>query len=204
MTKYLLIRHGQTDWNVAKRWQGHADIALNANGLRQAALVAARLAASDYEISAIYSSDLKRAAETARQIGEAVGVEVMYTAELRERDVGVVSGLTREQIRQQYPEADLSAKKGEFHPPEGESPQELSDRMAAAFAEITAKKHDGDVLIVSHGGSLRALITGALGLPTTPDMRIRVGGNTSLSLLGQRNGYFYLSLLNDTSHLLAE
>src|SRR5580698_2711061 len=97
----FLARHGETDWNVAGRWQGHTDVPLNANGRAQALSVAEALRGAG--LSGVVSSDLSRARETAKIVGESLGVEVAYLdADLRERTFGVFEGLTRDECEQRH------------------------------------------------------------------------------------------------------
>jgi probable phosphoglycerate mutase len=99
-----LIRHGETEWNLAGRWQGHADVPLNELGARQAQLVGRRLAREGARFDAIYSSDLARAFQTAWEIGAAVKVPVQLLPPLREIDLGAWSGRTYDEIKQLFPE----------------------------------------------------------------------------------------------------
>src|SRR5581483_11305534 len=95
MTTLLLVRHGETDWNAERRWQGHADVPLNARGREQARALAEELAGES--IDAIYSSDLSRAQDTADIVGARLDVPVVVDPDLREIDVGPVEGLTAEE-----------------------------------------------------------------------------------------------------------
>src|SRR6185437_6606991 len=97
MTTLLLVRHGETDWNAERRYQGHADVPLNDRGVEQARELAEQLAGE--RIDAIYSSDLSRAHATAEIVGERLGVPVVTDPDLREIDVGAVEGLTFEESR---------------------------------------------------------------------------------------------------------
>src|SRR5947199_3660663 len=96
MATLLLIRHGETDWNAEHRWQGHADVPLNARGREQAKALAEELAPEG--IDAIYASDLSRARDTAEIVGERLGVPVVLDPDLREIDVGSREGLTGEEV----------------------------------------------------------------------------------------------------------
>jgi broad specificity phosphatase PhoE len=100
-TRILLARHGETEWNRLGRWQGHADPPLNDLGRRQAEILAEQLAGDT--VSAVYSSDLRRARETARIVAERIGLPVTEDSALREIDVGSWSGLTRDEVRERFP-----------------------------------------------------------------------------------------------------
>jgi len=140
VTTLLLVRHGETDWNAERRWQGHADVPLNARGLEQAQALADQLAADPVYV--IYSSDLSRARDTATIVGERLSVDVLVDADLREIDVGPIEGLTAEEARS-------------FERWQGEPKEEHAERVLRAVQRI-AERHPGQrVLVVTHGGSLR-------------------------------------------------
>jgi probable phosphoglycerate mutase len=164
VTTLLLARHGETDWNRELRFQGHADPPLNDVGRRQARELAGRLA--DEGIAAIYCSDLRRAHETARIVGEALGVEVTVVPGLREIDVGSWSGLTRDEISEHFPDGFARWLEGaQGH--DGESGDELRARVIETAERIAAAHPGGRILLVTHGGALRALLTHAAGAPST-------------------------------------
>jgi broad specificity phosphatase PhoE len=146
VTTILLARHGETDWNVEGRLQGWDDKPLNENGRAQARELAARIA--DVRFDAVYASDLARARETAEIVAEPHGVPVLVEPGLREMHYGSWSGLTRAEIEERYPGQTRH---------DGETGEEHLERVLRA-AERIAARHPGErVLIVSHGGSLRAL-----------------------------------------------
>ena len=157
MTTILLARHGETDWNRDGRFQGWADPPLNETGRGQAQALAVQL--EDVPIDAVFSSDLRRAHETALIVAEPHGIPVVVDQGLREIDVGSWSGLTRTEIEERFPDA-------EHH--DGETREEHLARVLAAVERI-ACVHPGDrILIVSHGGSLLTLRRHALGDPVHP------------------------------------
>lgn len=176
MTTILLARHGETDWNRAGRFQGWADPGLNETGRAQARDLAAQLAVVPFD--AVYSSDLRRAHETALLVAEPHGVPVVTDRGLREIDVGSWSGLTRAEIEERFPGM-------EHH--DGESRENHLVRVLEAVERI-AQAHPGErVLIVSHGGSLRALRRHAVGEPVHPlpncsvyELRFRDGAFTTV------------------------
>ncbi len=160
MTTILLARHGESDWNRERRWQGHADRPLTDRGRAQAGALADRL--SGVEIAAVYASDLMRAFETARAVATPRGLSVEGRRDLREVDVGSWSGLRQEEID---PAEIERWKAGEKAWDGGESYEEMAARMVRAVSEIAAAFPDRTVLVVSHGGSIRAVHAHALGLP---------------------------------------
>jgi 2,3-bisphosphoglycerate-dependent phosphoglycerate mutase len=180
VTTILLARHGQSDWNAAKRWQGHADRPLTELGRRQAQELAARLA--ETELDAVYSSDLQRALETARIVAEAKGVDLHTDRGLREVDVGSWSGLTRAEAEKRFPEAYQRWLQGGEGWPDGETYEHLRRRVTAAVYRIAAAHERGRVLVVAHGGSIRAIHAAALGVDVHTYRRIqRVEPNATLS-----------------------
>ncbi len=152
MTTLLLARHGETDWNRELRIQGSSDIDLNELGRQQAQFLAQEL--TDVDLDAIYASDLSRARATAAAVAATHALEVNIDPRLRERSFGSWEGLTREDITA-FPE-------GSRH--DGESDEQVRERMLAAVQEIAAKHPGEQVLIVSHGGALNTLWHHALGV----------------------------------------
>jgi broad specificity phosphatase PhoE len=160
-TTILLARHGETDWNRELRWQGHADRPLTAAGRDQARALAQELA--DEPIAAVYSSDLIRAHETARIVADRLGLDVTVLPDLREIDVGSWSGLTRDEIAHHFPEGYRRWVEEGLTGHDGETGEQLAERIVGAVERI-ASAHPGDrVLVVSHGGAMRAVLNHAHG-----------------------------------------
>ena len=161
-TRILLARHGETEWNRIGRWQGQADPPLNDTGRRQAAALADRLAGQP--ISAVYTSDLRRASETARIVADRLGVELHEDPGLREIDVGSWSGLTRAEVEERFPEGFQRWQAGGIGH-DGETSEQLTARVVAAVERV-ARAHPGaTVLAVTHGGAIRAVRRHAAGDP---------------------------------------
>ena len=177
MTRILLARHGETDWNRVGRWQGHADLPLNDAGRTQAAELAERLAGDG--IAAIYSSDLMRASQTARVVADRLGLAVVEDAGLREIDVGSWSGLTRAEVEQRFPEGYARWLGGEIGH-DGETREELTERVVGAVEQIAAEHPEGTILVVTHGGAIRAIRRHASG---DPGDSIENCGTSSLELV---------------------
>ncbi len=161
-TRILLARHGETDWNRIGRWQGHADPPLNDTGRKQAAELAEQLVGDG--VTALYSSDLRRATETARVVGDRLGLAVVEIVELREIDVGSWSGLTRAEVQERFPEGFARWLDGEIGH-DGETREQLTERVVAAVERIAEAHPDEKVLVVTHGGAIRALRRHAAGDP---------------------------------------
>ena len=150
-TTILLARHGETDWNAERRVQGHTDTPLNARGREQARALAGNLAGE--RLDAVYASDLGRAAETARAVARQRGLHVVELAELRERHFGSWEGLSDTEVLERFPDARERPHWGD-----GESPSELSERVLGALRRSAEAYPDGRVLVVTHGGPLRAVL----------------------------------------------
>jgi broad specificity phosphatase PhoE len=160
-TTLLIARHGETDWNRERRWQGHADPPLNELGREQARGLAARPGSDPPD--AIYSSDLARACETAEIVGARLGVDVRLDERLREVDVGEWSGLTTSEIERLYPEGLRKRRAGGTGWKRGESYAAMGARVVEALHDIATATPDGRVLVVTHGGPMCSVWLGAGG-----------------------------------------
>jgi broad specificity phosphatase PhoE len=180
VTTLLLARHGETDWNRDRRWQGHADRPLTERGRAQAEELAERLA--DVALDAVYSSDLRRARETAEAVARAQELVVVQLPELREVDVGSWEGLTRAGAETRFPDGFRRWLAGGTGWDDGESYGEMSARVLDAVDGIARENEGGRVLIVSHGGPIRAIHGAALGMDVEAYRRVRpVEPNARLS-----------------------
>lgn len=163
-TRIIAIRHGETDWNIATRLQGHTDIALNATGRWQAQCVAQALAEED--IAAIYTSDLSRAHDTALAIAASVpSRKVIPTTGLRERGFGIFEGKTYAQIDTEEPEEARRWRQRDIHfaPEGGETLVHLQDRIARTVNTIASPHLGEQIVLVAHGGVLDTLYRLATG-----------------------------------------
>lgn len=161
----IIVRHGQTRWNLDGRIQGHLDSELTPLGLRQAEAVAARLA--EERLDAVYSSDLRRSLRTAEVICRSAGLPVVPDPRLRERSMGLFEGLTFEEIRRRYPEdyARFAARGPEYAIPGGESMRQCHERVIVGLQAV-ADRHPGRrAVVVTHGGPLSAAFRHTMGLP---------------------------------------
>ncbi len=163
--EFWLVRHGQTDWNIQRRYQGHKDIPLNAAGREQARVLAADLNGASF--AAAYSSDLSRAVETAAILTKHHPMTIVTDTRLREIAMGDWEGRSLAEVSSERPGSDGGLAYTEVHSraPGGESLAEVAAR-ARSFADEIAEKYPGQVvLIVSHGLTLAALRCLAVGLP---------------------------------------
>jgi broad specificity phosphatase PhoE len=159
MTELLLARHGETDWNLENRVQGQTDRPLNTRGLDQARALASRLAAEP--LVAVYASDLARARDTAKIVADGHGLEVVIDPDLREKNFGSWEGLTDVEILERFPDA----VRGSWG--DGETSETVADRAISAIERIREQHPFGAVLVVSHGGPLRAILA-YLAVPDEP------------------------------------
>lgn len=174
MTTILLARHGETDWNSERRWQGHADRPLNELGREQAHALAESL--SDRLIDAVYSSDLLRAQETARIVADRIEAPLEVDAGLREVDVGDWSGREHREVEGIDPDGYRRWQQGGKGWNGGESYEEMGARVVATVLRL-AESHPGEtILVVSHGGSIRACRAVAAGLTYAGSRLSPVGG----------------------------
>lgn len=200
MTEIILVRHGQTAQNSAKRFQGHSDTELDAVGRDQARRVAERLGTLD--VAAVYCSDLARARQTAEPLAGSLRLPIEARADLREIDVGKAAGLTKDELRAQYP-AIFAEGWHRVAFPGGESYEQTALRVTAAAREIAAAHRGGRVVAVTHGGAIRAAVAGLVGI----SLEI-LGGvfvmNTSITRISvDEHGRGRLLTFNDAAHLEA-
>ena len=165
MRRLCLVRHGQTDWNSEERFQGQRDVPLNQKGRLEAHSLAQRLI--DISFSAIYTSDLKRAKETAEIIAERLHLPITIEPRLREINQGKWEGKSFEVIRNRYAEQwnQRTIDPVNFRPPGGESIAEVADRVYAAVNDIVNLTPSDFVMIVSHGLAIATILCKANGIP---------------------------------------
>jgi 2,3-bisphosphoglycerate-dependent phosphoglycerate mutase len=199
-TILILIRHGETEWNLQGRWQGHHDSPLTDNGRHQAQIMADSL--KQIRFSALYSSDLGRAMETAGYISKVTGKSVGFDPRLRERSLGVFEGLTTEQIKLQYPDEynDIIKSDADYAPPEAESIRQRSSRNVDCFIEL-AERHCGEsIIIVCHGGVIDSLFRHVVRVSLEGPRRYKIW-NTGKNTFSYEQGTWQLLTFGDISHL---
>ncbi len=202
--RLILIRHGETEWNVTLQYQGHANIPLNDRGRWQARAVGERL--RQLQASAIYASDIARAWETAEIIGESVGLTPQPMAELREIDVGQWEGLTPEELYRRFPDHMREYERDPARTVrlEGESYAQLQERALVALQCIhETHQPDETVVAVSHGGTIRALLCHIIGLNLIYFGRIWLDNGSITELRYGKHGW-RLMRLSDAAHLEGE
>ena len=201
-TEFLAVRHGETDENLSGILQGQFDTKLNDLGLRQAKCVAERLRNEKFD--RIFSSDLSRALVTAEAIAKYhPDVPIVTLRVLREWDLGVLQGGKWSDLKLRYPDvaAAIDAGDDQMKIPGGESRADLRQRIADCLDELADRYEGQRLLLVSHGGSIRAMFRHVVG-PTLSDYRRSpLCGNTGVSSFRRVDGFWQLVSWNDTSHL---
>jgi broad specificity phosphatase PhoE len=187
VTTIFLARHGESDWNVEKRFQGHTDRPLTERGREQAYALADLVAGE--KIDAIYTSPLSRAQETAEIVAARAGLEPVALPELREVDTGSWSGLSRADVEARFPEGFARWRSGGSGWEDGETYEEMAERVIGALGTVAEAHPDGRVLVISHGGPIRAIHAAAEGLAIDDYRRLRpVEPNARLSTVAVENG----------------
>jgi probable phosphoglycerate mutase len=200
-TRIIAVRHGETSWNVDARIQGQLDIGLNDNGRWQARRVGEALASED--ITAVYSSDLGRAHETAQAVAEVAGIPVVADEGLRERSFGIFEGKTFDEIHETWPDHAHNWRKRipEWQPPEGgESLLELRERVTRTMHELAARHPGEQIVVVAHGGVLDTLYRIATGQEVNSPRTWELPNGAINRLLWTPEG-FTLVGWSDTQHL---
>jgi len=199
MTKIMLIRHGDTDWNVEEIFRGRVDIELNETGIKQAELLAKHL--SDEKIVAIYSSPLKRALRTAEIITGSRNVDVTPAPELIDFDYGEWQGLSHSMVKERYPKLynDWMSNPQVVRMPKGENLDDVKRRTISLVDRLIAE-HEGTIALVSHRVIHKVLICALLGLDNSRFWNIRLDTCGITTFTCDDNG-FVLVRHNDTSFL---
>jgi len=197
-----IVRHGATDWNQSGRIQGHIDIPLNETGRAQARLVSGRLAA--FGATALFSSDLLRAYETAQIIGQATGLKVTQNPGLREINFGAWQGLLSLQIRERDPEVYAARRANPYDvaPAGAETWRHFYERALQAVHEILAVIEAERLIVVTHGGVCTTLGLRALGFDCT-GKRTFDSHNCGIHTIAVQGDTWRAVALNDITHLTA-
>lgn len=198
MITLILVRHGETDWNVAGRLAGFSDGAvLTKEGQRQAELLAIKL--RNLKIDIIYSSKLKRAKQTARIISKTINKRVIYKEFLNERSWGIYEGTDHKKIFENV-EKMLTQRRLKYKPKGGESLIEFEKRLQRGLRKIMENNDEQNILIVSHGGVIKTLIPILKKAPLEEAYNLKVS-NASLTIFNINESKVEIKLINDVSHL---
>jgi alpha-ribazole phosphatase len=200
--KLLITRHGETDFNLARRYQGQSDIPLNQTGIQQAELIAKRLTGE--KIDAVYSSDLSRAADTAKKIAsmQMQSPELQTDPRWRELSFGDWEGLNHEEMNAGWHDLVTTwyADPANTSTPNGETLSQLADRVKSVLDELKNKHNDETIVVVSHSGAIQALLCFTLGVDLNRYWQFRIS-QASLTVINFYEDNAILNLFNDVSHL---
>jgi broad specificity phosphatase PhoE len=196
MTKVILIRHGQTNWNLRKKYCGFTDLCLNMRGKKQAEKLRLRL--KNELVHKVYSSDRRRAFQTAKIIFKGAGIEKV--GDLREMSFGIFEGLSYKEILRKHPLLYKKWLKRPFNVtiPNGENPLDFKKRIMRAFRKITLHNKGKTVAVVCHGGTISVILNHSL---KSNDFWKRIPASASLNIIEYKNSKVKIKLFNDTSHL---
>jgi len=200
-TQVIIVRHGETEWNLKLIRQGHLDSPLTYRGAAQAKALADRLALERF--STLYSSDLGRALQTAQMIADVTGHEIITDPRLRERHLGIFQGLSGDEIRARFPDEYHSHRTlgPTYVIPQGESVEQQVARNIAYLNEL-AEKHFGEtIVVVTHGGVLSGLFRHTFSIPYNAPRRFEFT-NAGLNTFVYEQGNWFLQTWGDVSHLL--
>ena len=199
-THLIVVRHGETEWNIAGIRQGHLDSRLTARGMAQAKALAQRLARECF--AALYSSDLGRAVQTAVAVADLTGHDVITDARLRERHLGIFQGLNADEILRRFPEERrmLRTLGPDYVIPGGESMRQQVDRNVAFLTEL-AHKHAGEtIVVITHGGVVSGFFRHTLEIPLDAPRRFEFV-NAGLNVFAYEDAIWLLLTWGDVSHL---
>jgi phosphoserine phosphatase len=207
MTRIILVRHGQTDWNLDDRFRGRADVPLNATGVAQAQATGQRVA-EEWQPVAIYSSSLSRALDTGQAIADHLArsyqtnIPVQVISDLADFDFGKWEGLTPEEARQHWPEEIEAwyASPQTVHIPGGETLQDLRERAMKVIRDLVSQHSGETIAVVSHTDVNRIILLDMLGLRDDSFWRLRQD-TCAINVIEAEDGSFTIVTINDTCHL---
>jgi broad specificity phosphatase PhoE len=200
-TELYILRHGETQWNLEKRFQGHQDSPLTENGRKQAVQLAEILSSLHFDL--LVSSDLGRAIETAKILNEVLHISTFITDTLlRERDFGLLHGLTRPEAEITYPEIAKFIWTGSASQkaPDGESRTDVHHRAVAFLEKVKTSWNGKRILVVTHGGIVNAIVRDVLQIPLDAERRFKLP-NTALNIFSCEQGTWFLKSLGIVTHL---
>ena len=199
-TQLIIVRHGETEWNIKSIRQGNLDSRLTEKGMAQAKALAQRLAREHF--TALYSSDLGRAVQTAEEVASVTGHEIITDPRLRERHLGIFQGLSGDEIKQKHPEEyKLHRSLGpDYVIPGGESVKQQVARNIAYLNEIGSKHLGETIVVVTHGGVISGLFRHTFSIPFNAPRRFEFT-NAGLNIFAYEEGNWFLLTWGDVSHL---
>ena len=196
---FYIVRHGETNWNILGKTQGHGNSNLTEKGIEQATTLAQSI--NKYPIDYIYSSDLGRAVETANILADKLNLEVNKTKALREMGFGVWEGLLMDEIKESYADMYNTWRNAPhlFNIPGGETLSIIKDRVEEFIKEINEKYDNKHILLVSHSVTVRVILLSCLGSGLENIYRIKQD-NTALNIVEFKDYGPVVIKMNDTSH----
>jgi len=199
-TQVIIVRHGETEWNIKSIRQGNLDSRLTEKGMAQAKALAQRLARESF--TTLYSSDLGRAVQTAEEVASVTGHEIITDPRLRERHLGIFQGLSGEEIKQKHPEEyKLHRSLGpDYVIPGGESVKQQVARNIAYLNEIGSRHLGETIVVVTHGGVISGLFRHTFSIPFNAPRRFEFT-NAGLNIFAYDEGNWFLLTWGDVSHL---
>jgi broad specificity phosphatase PhoE len=199
VTRVIFIRPGETDWNRLIRWQGWVASPLNEHGRRQVQQLANYI--RHIGIKVLYTSDLRRALETAALLSEKLGFPAIPDERLRERNIGEWQGLTIDEMRSWFPTEyrDLLLDAENFRVPGGESRQDVCVRMRAAFDDIVEQANGETIGIISHTTAIHALLDELI--PDNASKEVSVSNTSVTTIARKEDGSWQLVAADDVMHL---
>ncbi len=200
-TEFVFVRHGQTHGNVTRNLQGQSNTDLDETGIQQVRLLARRLK-SHPPFDAIISSDLKRALDTAQILVESIGGTILPNPALREWNLGILEGRSWQELQLEYPDIMNSFLNShvDVEVPGGERRSMLETRVADCLHSLANEYVGKRLLLVTHGGALRAIFRHIVGLPSGDNMLPQTS-NASYNSCTFTNGIWQLTCWNDTAHI---
>lgn len=199
MRSLILIRHGRTAWNTARRLQGTHDEPLDDVGREQVRRLAERFRGE--HVDALYSSPLVRARDTAEPLAAAIGRPLILAPDWREIHVGSYEGLSADDAEARHPGWAEAMTRRSFAFPGGESPRQVTDRLAASFHELAARHPGERIAVVSHGFALHMFCAWLFGLTEDDVVTMRPRVNTAVTEIEDPCGAKRIVLANDALHL---
>jgi probable phosphoglycerate mutase len=200
-TTIIAVRHGETEWNLVGKQQGHLDSALTALGLLQAKALGDGL--KRFTIDRFYSGDLGRAVQTSQAISEAIELNFMVDSRLRERNLGILQGMTRREFRLNHPEESMlfEGNDPDYMLPQGESIRQRYQRAVQCVEELAALNAGRTILIVTHGGILMSLMHKSISLPLTQKRTYSLFNASINQFSISEKTAWSLDVWGDTNHL---
>lgn len=194
------VRHGETEWNLIEIQQGHLDSPLTEIGVRQAHLLADGLVSKNIEV--LYSSDLGRALQTAEIIAEKLSLDIVQEARLRERNLGIMEGLTKKEFADRYPDEAVRFNTGDpdYVLPKGESARQRYQRCVDCAEDLAARNVGKKILLVAHGGVLNSFFYKATNTPLSEPRRFSLF-NASINSFSITEGNWRLDTWGEIAHL---